>query len=106
MAFYTNVKTLGNSILLRGVDDIGERFTKKVKYSPTLFVKSDKPTKYTTIGGNCVSPINFDTMNEARDFIERYKDVDNFSYYGYDRFDTTFVGEMYPEDIEPLYLAT
>lgn len=100
MAFYTNVKTLGNSILLRGVDDIGERFTKKVKYSPTLFVKSDKPTKYTTIGGNCVSPINFDTMNEARDFIERYKDVDNFSYYGYDRFDTTFVGEMYPEDIE------
>lgn len=100
MAFYTNVKTLGNNVLLRGVDNVGERFTKRVKYSPTLFAKSKTPTGHTTIDGAHVSPINFDTMGDARRFIEQHKDVGNFAFYGYDRFDTTFIGDHYSDEIE------
>ena len=100
MAFYTNVRAVGNQIFLRGVDDIGERFSKKVRYSPTLFTSSNESTKYTTVDGKCVAPISFEGLREARNFIEKYKDVDGFEIYGFDKFDNTFIGDEYPEEIE------
>jgi len=100
MAFYTNVRAVGNQIFLRGVDDLGDRFSKKVRYSPTLFPSSKKITKYTTIDGKYVSPISFGGLKEARSRIEGYKDVEGFNLYGFDKFDTTFIGDEYPEEIE------
>ena len=67
MSFYTNVKAVGSQIFLRGVDDIGERFQKKVRYSPTLFVPVKEETKYKTLEGINTKPIN--THNDGIKFM-------------------------------------
>ena len=58
MSFYTNVKAVGNQIFLRGVDDIGERFQRKEKYSPTLFVPTREESKHKTLNGLNVKPLS------------------------------------------------
>jgi len=100
VSFYTNVKAVGDRIFLRGVDGEGKRYDKKLKYSPVRFVPTKEKTKYTTLDGRHVAPIKFETMKDARNFIEQYKDVDNFPIYGYDRYETTFIGDEYPGEID------
>ena len=55
MKFYTNITRWGNHLLLREYVN-GQRLNRKIKYSPTLYIKVAKPTKYKTLsGGNAVS---------------------------------------------------
>ena len=57
MTFYTYARHYGDKILVRGVDEHGGRFTTKRDFRPTLFVKSNEPSKYKSIYGENVSPI-------------------------------------------------
>ena len=59
MRFYTNVQMIGNNFLVREVVN-GKREIYKEEYSPTLFVKSNKKTKYKTLDGESVEPIKPD----------------------------------------------
>ena len=77
MNFYTNVQLVGNTILYRGYEG-GEKVTHRDSFSPTLFVSSKKKTKYTTLDGQCVKPIKFDSVRDARDFAKKYEDIDEF----------------------------
>ena len=43
MNFYTNIAQWGNFLLLREVVN-GERISRKIKYSPTLYAPVAKPT--------------------------------------------------------------
>ena len=72
MKFYTNVTQWGNQILVREYN-MGERTNKKVKYSPTLYVPVQKETKYKTLDGKFATPMKFDTIKEAKEFIEQRK---------------------------------
>ena len=54
--FYTNVQLVGNNILVRGVEN-GKRIEKREEFYPTLFVKSEKRTKYKTLDGSYVESI-------------------------------------------------
>ena len=56
MRFYTNVTTLGNNILVRGYEN-GKSVKFKEEFYPTLFVKSNKESKYKTLEGESVEPI-------------------------------------------------
>ena len=56
MRFYTNVQMIGNKFLVRGYDN-GEHVMFKEEYSPTLFVKSKNESKYKTLEGEYVEPI-------------------------------------------------
>ena len=47
MKFYTNVQLIGNQFLVRGVDN-GKRFEYRDDFFPTLFVKSNRDSKYRT----------------------------------------------------------
>ena len=100
MSFYTNVKAVGSQIFLRGVDDIGERFQKKVRYSPTLFVPVKEETKYKTLEGINTKPIKPGDLRETREFMDRYKDVSNYKIFGNDNFAFAFIGDEYPDEIE------
>lgn len=97
MRFYTNVQLINDVVLYRGYND-GVREIYKDKFSPTLFVPSAKPTKYTTLDGQSVSPIKFDRTREAKEFLSKYEDVDNFTVYGYERFLYQYVASQFPED--------
>jgi DNA polymerase elongation subunit (family B) len=101
--FYTNVERFGNNILWRGYEN-GRRFERKVEYSPTLFVTSkdkSKNTGYRTlIGANPVVPMKQDTMRDAKEFLEKYKDVHGFEVCGSTNYIAQFIQEQYPNEIE------
>ena len=48
MKFYTNVQMSGNKFLVRGYEN-GKHVMFKEEYRPTLFVPSNKKTKYKVI---------------------------------------------------------
>jgi len=98
MSFYTNVQLVGEDILYIGYER-GERIQRRVKFSPTLFVVTDKKTKHKTLDGRYAKPIRFESVNEAKDFIQKYKDVANFEVHGYDRFLYQFISESFPEEV-------
>ena len=97
MKFYTNVQLIGNQFLVRGVEN-GKRYEHRDEFFPTLFVKSKKNTKYKTLSGDKVEPINPGTVRDCREFYKRYEDVDGFEIYGNDRYIYQYISEKYPVD--------
>lgn len=99
MEFYTNISRFGNSLLYRGYKD-GKRVQTKIPYSPTLFVPVEKATKFRSLDGGYVEPIKLETMREAKEFIERYKDVSNFAVHGNTNYIAQFITEKFPGEIK------
>ena len=99
MSFYTNVQLVGDNLLYLGYED-GQRIQRKFKFSPTLFVVTDKQTKQKTLDGRYAKPIKFGSIKEAKGFIEQYKEVQNFEVHGYDRYLYQFISEEFPKEID------
>jgi DNA polymerase elongation subunit (family B) len=93
--FYTNVEIWGGKILYRGIEN-DRRVRHRVDYHPTLFVPSDKPTKYTTIHGDYVGPVKPGTIRDCRDFVQQYDGVENFKVYGNQRYQYCFIADEFP----------
>lgn len=97
--FYTSISRYGKNILYRGYQD-GRRVKRKIPFKPTLYVKSSKKnSEFKTLDGMIVDPIEFDTMSEAKEFVEKYKDVENFKIYGNTNYVAQFVAEEFPNEI-------
>jgi DNA polymerase elongation subunit (family B) len=88
---------IGNKFLVRGYDN-GEHVMFKEEYSPTLFVKSNKESKYKTLEGEYVEPIQPGTVRDCREFYKKYDGVENFKIYGNDRYVYQYISDKYPED--------
>jgi DNA polymerase elongation subunit (family B) len=97
MHFYTNVQLIGNQFLVRGVKN-GERYEHRDEFFPTLFVNSKKESKYKTLNGESVEPINPGTVRDCREFYKKYDDIDGFPIYGNDRYIYQYISDKYPED--------
>ena len=97
MKFYTNVQLIGNKVLIRGYEN-GENFETREEFTPTLFVKTKKETKYKTLSGEPVEVIQPGTVKDCREFFKRYEDVEGFDVYGQDRYVYQYISEKYPED--------
>ena len=106
--YYTNVASIGNNILYRGVKE-GRRVKQKIAYTPTLFLPSKKPTKFTTLDGDFLEPMKFESIREARDFVKRYDEVQNFKIYGNNSYAYAFIADeqkgMVDWKIEDLSIA-
>ena len=98
-SFYTNVTTYGNYIYFRGHAN-GKRVQKRFKYQPTLYVHSPKETEFKSLGGSYLGELDFDTMGDARDFLKRHKDVDNFDIHGNTNFIQQFISDAFRKVIE------
>lgn len=72
----------------------------KVPFSPTLYVPVEKPTQFKSLDGKYVEPVKLETMREAKEFIERYKDVSNFEIYGNTNYIAQYVAEHWPGEIQ------
>ena len=99
MSFYTNVNLVGNNLLYIGYED-GQRIQRRFKFSPTLYVVSNQITDYRTLDGRYAKPIRFNTVGEARDFKDKYKDVENFEVHGYDRFLYQYISEEFSDEVD------
>ena len=97
--FYTNCSCEGNYILYRGIYD-GERVSKKFTYQPTLFLPSNKETKWKTLDGKYAEKITFADINEAKEFVRKYTDVDNFVYYGNTKYHYVHIADNFPGEVE------
>ena len=97
MKFYTNVQMVGDHFLVRGYED-GKHFMTREKFNPTLFVPSNKKTKYQTLNGEYVESIEPGSVRDCREFIKRYDGVENFKIYGNTGYIYQYISEMYPEE--------
>ncbi len=99
MSFYTNVQMVGDNLLYLGYEN-GQRIQRKFKFSPTLFVVTDKKTKHRTLDGRYAKPVKFESIREARAFRDKYKDIDNFEVHGYDRYLYQFISKEFPAEVD------
>ena len=97
MKFYTHVAQWGNQILVREYNN-GQRVNHRVKYSPTMYVPVQKPTPYKTLQGKCVAPYKFDTIKEAKSFIEQYKEQPHL-ICGLSAFAYTYLSDTYSNNV-------
>lgn len=101
MSFYTCVNRYGNSILVRGYTAEGKPFSKKVKFQPTMFLPSTKPsTTWRALDGTPVEPMKQESMSEAGDFVKTYDDVGNMKIYGNTNYVAQFITEAFPKTLK------
>jgi DNA polymerase elongation subunit (family B) len=100
-SFYTYVGKHGNRILWRGYEN-GKPFRKEVKYSPTLFITTKENTDeyLSLISKRPLRPKTFETMSDANDFMDQYKDVSGIEIHGNSNFVAAFIYDQYPNKID------
>lgn len=96
--FYTNVYMRGDKIYVRGFD-MGIRVKDVFNYKPYVFVPKQNG-KYKTLEGKSVDKLMFDSIYDAREFMEKYEDVTNFEYYGLTSFPYLYIFDNYKGDID------
>ena len=97
--FYTNVQVYGSRILYRGVE-AGRKIRNRIDYNPTLFVPSQKPTKYRTVTGEYVSEMKPGNIRDCRDFTKQYNDVEGFKIYGNQKYEYTYIADQFDDEID------
>ena len=97
MKFYTNVEQAGNRLLVRGYEG-GSPFSYRVPFNPTLYVATKKYSEWKTLEGEWVEPIKLGSINDAKEFIKNYREVDDFDIYGNTRYLYQYIVEEHPED--------
>ncbi|UYA57669.1 DNA polymerase [Synechococcus phage S-CREM1] len=99
MKFYTSVEQVGDDILYRGYDH-GDPVQFREKFSPTLFVACPHESDYKTLEGQYVKPIKFGGPRDAREFMQKYENVQNFDVYGYERFVYQYISDQHPDEVD------
>lgn len=97
--FYTNVQVYGSRILYRGVED-GRKVRRKIDYFPTLYVPSKERTEFTSVSGEAMAEMKPGNIRDARDFVEKYKDVQNFKIYGNQKYEYAFISDHFSDDVD------
>ena len=70
----------------------------RVNFNPTLYVPTKNYSEWRTLEGDCVEPVKQGSINDAKEFIKRYRDVEDFDIYGNSRFLYQYIAEEYPQD--------
>ena len=96
--FYTNVFSRGNKVYVRGYEN-GKAFQKYEYYKPYLFV-DDKDGNYKTVDRKPAPKIMFNSTSEAKEFVTKYKDIQNFNYYGLENFQYLYIYDNYSGDVQ------
>ena len=100
MNFYTNVSSLGNKILYRGIRD-GKRVMMRIDYSPTLYVETKSESPYKSLKGKNLAPRGFHDMAEAREYCKNNAKLSNAGkIYGNTRYEYAFIADQHPEPID------
>jgi len=108
MNFYTNVIQWGNNLLVREIKN-GQRTNSKIRYSPTLYAFVKEKTPYKTLDGEYVTDISFDTIKEAKEWLENNKNQSEL-VYGNTQYPYTYISDTYKDrvnwDLEKLLMVT
>lgn len=86
-------------MLTRGIRN-GSRFIEKVPFQPTLYSRVNKQTGFQSLQKEHLLPTVFDDINAARNYVQKYRDVDNFPIFGNSAYQFQWISENYKGDIE------
>ena len=100
MKFYTSVLPYRGRLLVRGVDKDGSQKKYRINYKPSLFIPTAKESEYKTLDGRNVAKIKFNSIPETTKWINEYKDVANFEYFGNTRHQYPFIADEFPGKID------
>ncbi len=106
MDFYTNIFQRGDKVYVRGYKD-GQRLRYFEEYKPYLFLnKQGGP--YRTLDGKQVDKIEFGSIRDAKDFLQRYEDVSNMDIYGLTNFSYLYIFDNFKGEInyDPTIIKT
>jgi DNA polymerase elongation subunit (family B) len=98
-SFYTNVQSIAGNILYRGVLD-GKRIKQKIEYSPSLYISTNKKTEYRSLDGEPLMRKLFGNIYEAKDYLDKFKDVTNARVFGNTRYEYAYIAEHHPDMVE------
>jgi len=98
--FYTSVIPFKGKLLVRGVNHDGTHKKYRINYKPNLFIPTKNQSKYKTLDGRNVDKVKFESIYEARKWIDEYKDVTNFEYFGNTRYQYPFITDEFPDKID------
>jgi DNA polymerase elongation subunit (family B) len=104
--FYTNIFQRGDKVYVRGYKD-GQRLRYFEEYKPYLFLnKQGGP--YRTLDGKQVDKIEFGSIRDAKDFLQRYEDVSNMDIYGLTNFSYLYIFDNFKGEInyDPTIIKT
>ena len=108
MKFYTNVVRYGNNLLIREVNN-GERSNRKVKYSPTMYMRVGKPTSHKSLDGRFVTPVKHETMKECSEWLQSYESQPHY-VFGNTLHAYSYIADTYPNivnwDIDQILIIT
>ena len=90
--YYTHVLCFGNYILYRGINN-GRRVKQKIEYSPILYFPTNKKTEWRSLQGDVLEPKLFGSIKEAKEFIRRYEEVQNFKMFGNTRLEYAYIAD-------------
>ena len=99
-AFYTSVVRFGNSMLYRGYDAHGKKVIRKDHFAPRFFVPSKAESQWKGLDGAHIGPVEFDSMREAKGWLEQYRDVGGLKIYGNTNYIQQYITNRFPRDIE------
>ena len=97
MNFYKNVIEHRGKLLVRGIHE-GKEYKERLDFSPTLYATSQEDSKFKTLQGQPLKPIQFPSIAKAREFKRSY-DTGNSPLYGMDRYQYQYIANEYPEDM-------
>ena len=98
--FYTNVQSIGNQILYRGVRN-GQRIKERVDYEPSLYIPSNRNANFKSLEGIPLTQKRFDGMSMAREYIKNFKDVAGApKVYGQTRFEYAYIADEHPNMVD------
>lgn len=98
--FYTCINRFGNSILHRGYDENNQRVSRKINFKPTLYIPTNKTTGIKSIDGTELEERNFNSIKDAKRFIEQFQDIDNLKVYGNQNYLAQYIHSIHPETIK------
>tara|TARA_B100000959_G_scaffold38021_1_gene36800 strand:- start:958 stop:3447 length:2490 start_codon:yes stop_codon:yes gene_type:complete len=102
MRFYTYVGTLGNKVLVRGVNaETGNDFIRRDDFQPTMFVEGKKgETPFRTLDDRPVYKMSPGNIKQTREFIKQYQNVDGFGIHGNDNFTLQYTCKEWKGDVD------
>ena len=98
MHYYTNIQRYKDFILAKGVKN-GEKYIKRLKYEPTLYIPTNKQTPHKSIAGEYLQSKKFGSPSHARHWKKQY-DNTGIDIHGLEQWEYTYIAETYPSDIE------
>ena len=99
MKFYTSVNQYGNNILVRGVNN-GHKVQDRVAFKPSLYVPNKDKATAKSLFGKPLAEVKFDSINDAKEYVKLYKDVEGFEIYGNTNYAYQYISSTFKDDVE------